>query len=842
MINHRNYGFTLAACLVLVGGGFLAGCAKPDEAEVPSLELTVKSVEATSAVFNLHTTNISEYAWSVYAEEPESTPTADVLFMSGTTGTCVNGDNEFTVSGLEGLTNYTLYLAAKTSAGDFYERVESMPFATVDYSADLTVVETDYRSFKINVQVPEGMTVDGPTALRYLPVNLFTYNSNKNGFFGPNPDAAMMQQNGGAEFYIQESQTLTFDNSEEQLYLHNAFAPGEPVVFMVGEYEWGENYGNEGYLIPLFDMDGYSMDAMMDPTIDETPYWSGHYAKTVVQLRKPELLEPTVNVEMDINAVDGTLTFTPEDGVLQYVVFILDEATYQNMMGFLDNNEDYLQWYSTSQDAFWNGAQSFQGPQVLHLSNFFYTVYEQSHYHMLVTAMGDENGTTQNFQHLEFDTTAKTLEAPEVTVTAVGGEVSDNPFEVSFNIKNTGNVPVVSAMYAANYLNEWAGVLAYSSYADVVATGNAFSAADIEQINSAEGLTVTFNTIDGMTTRLAVLAYNEEQTANVIEEGGPAVAEQRAPYQPADERVESPLFTELPGDWTMSANVSVYNYSTGGYADDSQSIKVSIYDGLHDYPETLPSDVYALYPDMSTAEVDQLYEEFKMEAEAYNAKVRGQNWLLCLGFGYESSAYYFTAATPYELFCNPNYSGYDVVSLFYDFGPKWYLEVAQDGSVSVPINSSLMFPMTAWRSGTLYMTGTDSSNHAVLEGAFSAEVSADNATITVNPMTDEEGVMYYPNAMIDYGVYQSLVGNRVVSAPVLTKGWSGETSPASASAVSAPEVRLNSVNFVPGAKPKSRTAFLDEADMVKYNHVYGVEALTYDKFQAYLENGRQQNN
>ena len=94
----------VVAGLAMVAGGMLSGCEEPlvTPDPPPTAELTLKSAGATDAVLVLKTSSISEYAWAVYSETPGTAPTADVLFMSGTVGNCVDGDNEFTVSGLEG--------------------------------------------------------------------------------------------------------------------------------------------------------------------------------------------------------------------------------------------------------------------------------------------------------------------------------------------------------------------------------------------------------------------------------------------------------------------------------------------------------------------------------------------------------------------------------------------------------------------------------------------------------------------------------------------------------------------------------------------------------------------
>ena len=776
---------------------------------------------------------------------------------------CVDGDNEFTVSGLEGNANYTVYLAAKTVEDEYYDEVLTATFTTTDYTEPLTVVETDYGSFRVHVMVPESVTSAG-NALRYLVTDLFTYNMNKNGFMGVTPDAEFMASNGGLEYYIDKSQTMTFDNSEEQLYLHNFFVPGSPIVFKVGEFAWGESWSGEGYITPLFDYEGFYADP--DAIANEANYWTGHHAETVVYLREPALLDADVDVQMDIQAVKGTITLTPDEEVYQYCVFVLDQATYEYMLSYLDNDESNLQWFVTTQNAFMNGALSLSGNQVLQLSDIFYEVPADSHFHLLITSMGDAEGTSQSFQHLEFDTTPKTLAAPVITVSPIGGDESDDPFTVGFNIKNTGSVPVVSAAYNANYEREWQSLLEYMDYSQILSSyGNAFSAAEVELINSEEGYNVYFNSVDGMATKIAVMGYNEEMTPNVVEEGGSAVAVQSTPYQPAGERVESALFDELPGDWTMTAEVSQHDYYNGGYTSlGPMATKVTVYDGINDYPETLPENVYELYPDMSKDEVDALYEEFKLEAEAFNAKVRGQNRLLCLGFGYEEDSPYplYSAQTPYELFCNPDYSGYDVASLFYDFGPKWYLEVAADGSVTAPFNSVTMSPLTAWTyNGSYYLAGNNpdagyltvnyeyDGGYAVpVDAAFPVEVSAGRETVSVNPLMllpegYEEAQPFYPNAVMESTYGASIGGYRIDSGLTLTKGWNGSEDAASATASvkggngSAPALSpMYDVRSASVARPKSRTV-VPESAKVKYEEVE-INVLTLDKFKEFLNGSK----
>ena len=874
-MKNSNY-LALLAGLVLVGGG-IAGCDNKEDdlnkvnPQGPSVELTVNSSDASGATVTVKTAHITEVAWTVAAEEPENLSAA-ILFKDGTVQSCEDGENTVSVSGLEPLTHYIFYLAAKTDTDEYYSDGESeivtAEFTTADFTEDVTIVDRTYDGFSVHVKVPESVKEAG-NVLRYSYGSLVMYNSNKSGWMAQ-ADAQMLEANG--QVYIEDSQTIVY-NEENSYYtddegnvivLYDPLVPGEPGVFFVGEFAWGESiYGwGEGYYSALFDFDGWYNDME-----NEDAYWTGHFKKINVRAREPEVLDATVDVDCsDVQAVTGTVRFTPDPEVYQYCVCVMDHAAYLSMLELLDNNEEYLQWFTTSYYASsMLGMQTFQGNVEMDLTQYYY-LEEQSHYHVLVTAMGDAEGTAQSFSHIEFDTTEKSMAAPEVTVTAIpnpSGE--EDPFEVWFNIKNTGSVEVASAMYAANYEREWAGALQQGmTYADITASGNGFTSAEVAQINTAEGYDVAFSTLDDMTTVLAVLAYNIEETPNDLNaEDCPAIASATSIPQPDAERVDSELFSALEGEWTMTADVYKNEYSYETYTWETvhmedQTTKVTIYDGIEDYPETLPEDVYDIYiaAGLSREEATAYYEEFKMEAEAFNAKVRGQNRLLCLGFGYDDpDSYYgpvYTPTTPYELFCNAEYSSYDVASLFYDFGPKWYLQVDADGNVSVPVNSERMYPLQAWTDNNIYyLAGVGEDGYvSVGEGGenlyFPANVASDNNTVTVSPMTltttSGEG-LFYPNGIyLSYG--SAVVGGYTVDSEVtLTRGWTGVSAQAAASSSKAESLKLQPANGMYTVSPvpqhKSRTSFLTAKS---YKKAEGLRIVTGEEFEQNLRTFVQERN
>lgn len=868
MSKNHSYYLSLVAALALIGGG-ISGCTDdeltPDgPSSEPSVEVTVKSYDASSAVIAVKTTAITSYAWAAYSETPEEL-TEDILFVSGTVVECSDGEHTVEVSGLEPMTGYTFYLAATTSDNEYYDEIVTATFTTTDFTEDVTVVDRTYDGFSVHVKVPQSVK-DAGNVLRYTYGSLVMYNSNKSGWMA-SADAQMLESNGGV--YIEDSQTIVYndenasyiDEEGDQVVLHDPLVPGEPGVFFVGEFGLGESmYGwGEGYYSALFDFEGWYNDPNLD---NEENYWTGYFKKIDVRAREPEVLNATVDVDRsNIQAVTGTVKFTPDPEVYQYCVSIMDHATYQSVLELLDNNEEYLQWFTTSYYAsMMLGMQTFQGNVEMDLTQYYY-LQEQTHYHILVTAMGNAEGTTQSFQHIEFDTTEKSMAAPEVTVTAIdnpNGE--EDPFEIWFNIKNTGSVEVASAMYAANYEREWEAALQQGmTYADITMSGNRFSDAEVAQINTPEGYNVSFSTLDDMTTRLAVLAYNIEETPNDLNaENCPAIAEATSIPQPDAERVDSELFSALEGEWTMTGNATTLEYDyttlTNKVVDlGPQTTKVTVYDGIKDYPETLPENVYEIYENagLSREEATAYYDEFKMEAEAFNAKVRGQNRLLCLGFGYEDpeGGYYgpvFTATTPYELFCNAEYSSYDVASLFYDFGPKWYLQVDKDGSVSVPVNSERMYPLQAWTDNVYYLAGLN-DNGFISVGAdgenlyFPVDVASDNNTVTVNPMTVTTEAYgeadFYPNAIyLQYG-YGYTGGYTINSELTLTRGWTEAAAQTAVSGAGAnvKPVKLQPVNgmYSVSAVPqhRSRTSFRTAKS---YRKVEDFKIVSAEEFQQNL--------
>lgn len=523
---------------ILLGG---VSCVDENKQDVPTAEVSVVSTDANSVEILLRTTSISEYAYLVYKDGEESSSDENILFASGTTGTCTDGENTVTVTGLEPMTKYEVVFGFKTAGGGFLGNTAGAEFTTKDYTEDLTLVSTTPDGFSVHVKMPQSV-LDNEHVLRYSAGNLVMYNFNKGGWMAA-LDASMLEANGGN--YLEGSSTITFNKDNilardedgniivdewgNETQLHDPFVPGEPVVFMAGEFGWGESsFGwGEGWYSPMFDTDAFYEAFDGGGSVNEDDFWTGHFKRLTFTTSQPAVLDAKLNISHEAQATSGILRINPDAEIFQYCVLLMDNATYEGMvLPLLDNEEKYMQWFTTSYFAMMQlGAQTLSGAREIALEDYYY-IEPDVEYHAFVTGMSDKTGTTQCFEHYTFTTPEKTGTAPEIEVTQIANpDGEESPWEIWFNVKSPSK-NVKYAKYAANYERDWETALKYNSYSTIVSQGFSFSDAEVAEINSDAGFNMMFSSRDDATTRLAVLGYNSEDTPNDIDtEGSKAIAE-----------------------------------------------------------------------------------------------------------------------------------------------------------------------------------------------------------------------------------------------------------------------------------------------------------------------------
>ena len=762
------------------------------------------------------TVKIKAFAYTaVKAEEADKAPAADAVFADGTMVECTDGTHTFTLEALSPNTEYVIYVAGLLSDADEngnnqpYEKVLEVKGTTSDFTEELTIFDVTGRSFKLHVK-PE--LTNPANVIKWGTCDIFMYNMNQQ------PDFEMLNLHD--QYYgnfFQGDTTLVFDEAHgyvwsdemgDYIQYYEAIVPGQPQYLALGEFKyeadedvhgrWG--WGG-GYYMPLMDMENYYNSlydywyGFTDTMPEEGPYWSGYHKQLKFQVKAPEALDANLSVDMSgLRANGGPIRINTNGNADRVTVMLLDPMTYEQILPMLDNNTDYLQWFTTSYIGYMMvGAQTFAGANIeFEMTDFLWEVDKDATYYLMAVASKDEvagslDATYQQYQMVEVTLPDYTLPAPVVEITPLEATEQNT---VSFNVKCTSK-DAVSGVYAANYAREWAEAGFDDDLAEAMDYyGNEFDAMDIAAINSDEGLVCNFWSREDAVNKMGVMLKNIEGLA-----GEPVVAEAKSLAEPAKTPVESEYFTSLEGDWTATTTVVNQKY-VGHDPNTYQSIyedvpttktwKVTI--GDVDYPETLTDDVYNTWfeatPYDTKEAVDEQYALFKEAVDVFNAKTAGQNRILMNGFdvhvpNYAGSKCYSQYATPFELWSSDSYNGYDNASPVWDFGPKWYLEVAEDGTVTAPFNVNYFAPMTNW-SGYYYAfyfagVGTDSFlpyDPATGENAhFPVEISEDGNTITVKGC-EFEGEPFYPNmGYISYGSF-SLGGWGTVKADVvLTRGW-----------------------------------------------------------------------
>ncbi|MBO7261840.1 MAG: hypothetical protein J6U95_02775 [Alistipes sp.] len=848
MKNLFNYLVAFAAIIM----GFAMSACTPDTPEPGagvSVAVVVDETTAATVSISVKTQGIKEFA---YILDKEVAATA--ILAGGTKVEVDSTEENVTIQNLEPNTSYKAYFAFRQNDGKIYKDVVVAEFTTGSYGDNvLTVVDQRYDGFAVHIQIPDEVK-ERKNALRYSTSSLPMYNYGKR---EGSMEIDMLLYNAGQ--YTTKDKTVRYDEDHNYERDENgnlvengaSFAdpkvPGEPGVFLIGEYGYMEDkneamfiideegdgvfdkmvslfdndgddlYDNvedvitpnskyaqiwqfpagwsQGYYRPMYDFLAWANERGTDAADDEK-YWNGYYEKLYINTLEPETLEGNVNITVtDKTPIDATITFTADEDVIFYNIFICTESEYQTqVLPLLDGNEDYLRWFVGSYFAMMSfGTQVSDAPvSTVHLNaaewaNGWFVDTKGlagQDIRVMVAGMGDQNGMTQCFNTIKFTMPEVTLPKPEVVITPVE---SKDPYSVTFNIKNPNwaTNPITEAYFACNYAREFDQILQQYSYTELLKSmGNPLHVDQnaMQAINSDAGFNFIMSSRENATTRLALLVYNWEGTGNNPDAtGSTAVAEITTPKANYPARVNSELFTTLLGEWEATAPVQKWVAPTEtaeGYWESvgTYTSPVTIASGV-EYPEDLTPEVYDLYDSwgISRDKTDALFEEFKEKAEEYNNRTRGFNRLLCLGYNFTDRDYNLgVVQTPYDLFISSEFSVATVDDMFYDFGPKWNLEIDEQGNVTLPINIEREFPLSAFYYGidyTFYMLAIgnssymgapvyDSTGKMVLDSRFPVEVSADGNTITIKPIVynynDANGQpaveTYYPCvAQLQYG-------------------------------------------------------------------------------------------
>lgn len=882
----KKFLYILLHCAVIFAVGAMVACEdapvnneekpndKPEPEPTPEvvaeLSAEISKVSTSSATAKVTTKNLASVAYLLETKDADFA--ADIVYATGTTVECKDGVNTLSLQSLKPNTNYVLVIAGATVAEEFYEDVVKVNFTTEGFTEELTFFDIDYMSVSAHFNYPHDK-VQKDNVLKWGICEFPIYYENIAG----QSDADMINRHDtawGPHIYFTDSKTWVFNelesyldqdpNAEDAAALYSPIVPGQPMYLMIGEFtmdrtdHWG---WGDGYYKPLFDSKKYWADVNATGRYpDQNDYWSGFYRRDFFQSKEPSKMSAKPEVKMDLTPIGGKVTITPPAGVHSYCFGVMDSGTYMQLLSLLNNKAEYVQWYITSFHAFASGiALAASGEVTFELSDL-YNLEHNTNYTLYITSLGDAQGSKQSFAKFPF-TMPNPTEAPaKIEVKGISNpEGADRHDQVWFNVKCTEGT-IIDAKMLANYERDWASLINQykkSGYTEdeaweiaVDTYGLPLDETEIAAMKTAEGYSFWYSSRADATTVCAVRTRNSQGVVTV------AHGSMRSIKEPAATPVNSTLFEDLKGEWTASTTISYKHYHfrenpPAGVDNNYQlvveepiSCKVTI--GEIGYEKTLPESVYDLFFKASNLktkeEVDAVYQQFKTTVDDFNTHVRNQNRILLQGFDLEydvdllpcsnpehtdkpDGKVYTKYASPYDLFIadEKTYSAYNYESPVFDFGPKWYLEIAADGSVYAPFNPDYFSPMSQWYQNVYQFMGINYRSEGGKEatdykvytlpnfngqmGYFPVTISEDKNTITIHPVQltytaqDDNGVNhqytdnFYPNivresasiAGVGYQVY-----SRIIAPIVLTRGYKAPAAttatPASASTKSVGKV------------------------------------------------------
>jgi len=591
------------------------------------------------------------------------------------------------------------------------------------------------------------------------------------------------------------------------------------------------------------------------PTIDFDKFWyeGAWWRRLEITLPGPEeFLTGDVIINTSALTPDGgRITFTPTGDTFAYFMGIYPEQSsigggYQDLLAKLDGKAHFLQWLTTSEIAPYLSIFPYYADEGTYVFNLegMYDLQAGMKYHVIVNAVpgkmidGDLgiDVSKQKFQHFTFTLPNYSLAEPELVVTP---SEAYSPYKVKFNVKNPNyaTLPVKKVAYASNYTREFTSYMsAYGyTYADIVMANDGYAnltEAEIAQVNSDFGFDMEFDVRENSDFTLAVMGWNMEgRPSNPDKEGSKAVAEAHSASITDADPLDISKIEALKGDWTATATIKTIDYNTGKATASQKSWKVTIGDLKTN--NTLSAEDYAIFEanGVNKETADAYLAEFNQMSEDYNKSVFGQNRVLCQGWDLSGKRETSTAS-PWDLFTMSDYNASKVDYLFYDFGPKWFLQVDAEGNVFIPVNYNVVAPVMCWYNGLdhylcsgNYEKGianyfNPSDPFDVQTVGIPVEISEDNNTITlksvvVNTTVEDvkQDVTLYPTMIFNNRESLAFYAPYVVSEVVLTKGWTEQpAAPAHtklSSHTSGFSKRVaNGEHFKAPVKPQSRTVFV----------------------------------
>ena len=432
---------------------------------------------------------------------------------------------------------------------------------------------------------------------------------------------------------------------------------------------------------------------------DDTDHFAGKVA--IETFRMAESGVPTGNVQFEVVGTPGiisaTTLCTPDENVLYYKTLVMPKANRdkyiaergQEMYRYLvSNSETHL---TGVEEQLWKNLEA----------NTTYSV-------SLLIVDKDHN---VKWEDHEFTTRVADEQSAEIELSGSIGDPSgwgDDWNYVSFRVKSDAIVLPSRSFFG--YTSAVTRLMTREGLTlEEIATiyGESLSQWKVDGINSQEGTSISYSELKPDVSYTFIVALTNANGEVVVKS-----MELKTAKRVVSPLSQSPLFEELAGTWAVSVPIQEWDSEAGEYKNYMYNFDVEIGN-------------------------DNEFGEL----------CRSYNWLMCKGWAglrYQG---------PDDLRNDPAYDGYyeDIPeNIFYNFGPKWFLEIDADGQVCVPTNNTIVPSLMSYEPGAPGARLAAVSTYVGSE-SLPVEVSADKNTLTIKPNTS--GYMPSYLMLVDEGSY-----------------------------------------------------------------------------------------
>lgn len=377
----------------------------------------------------------------------------------------------------------------------------------------------------------------------------------------------------------------------------------------------------------------------------------------------------------NITSTSITINSTPDSDVMNYYIYVRDKAWYdtiisgygEGMLATLIKHESAGSWFLTGENT-----QTWSG--LLPVTDYYIGV-------LAIDTTGAEN-----LQLIPFTTLEASGVAPTINVTLTPHSTEGHN-KMMLNIK-AENAATIYYAFNANADVKEAQRSGLSNAEIAKQHGNQLSSADMLMVTTASGYTVELENLWRSTDYTCVVcALNAEQAET------DAIVIATTKPEPVPARVESDLFETLVGEWVIKYDFIDFQSNT--YSIDGAIVKIA-------------------------AGVDA---ESTEEYRSLNRLV-----ILDYPFQYDWETNPIASYLPEDLF-NYRYWDEDRSLAYRDYGPKLFLEIAEDGSISMP--TARNYNLYGWHTNEVLFYGCDYDNQLTAPATFPVTLSADGNTLTI---------------------------------------------------------------------------------------------------------------